>query len=39
MKRIGRAEEIPELKLYPALDLSSFTTGAIHVIDGGWSNS
>ncbi|MDB6008094.1 MAG: oxidoreductase [Gammaproteobacteria bacterium] len=39
MGRIGRAEEIAELALYLASDASSFTTGAIHVIDGGWSNS
>jgi 2-keto-3-deoxy-L-fuconate dehydrogenase len=23
---------------YPGSDESAFTTGAIHVIDGGWSN-
>jgi 2-keto-3-deoxy-L-fuconate dehydrogenase len=38
MGRIGRAEEIAELALYLASDASSFTTGATHIIDGGWSN-
>lgn len=38
MGRIGRADEIAELALYLASDVSSYTTGAIHIIDGGWSN-
>ncbi|WP_211461363.1 SDR family oxidoreductase [Collimonas silvisoli] len=38
MGRVGKAEEIAALALYLASDESSFTTGAIHVIDGGWSN-
>ena len=38
MGRIGRATEIASLAVYLASDESSFTTGAIHVIDGGWSN-
>jgi 2-keto-3-deoxy-L-fuconate dehydrogenase len=33
--RIGQPEEIAELVLY--LAGASYTTGAIHVIDGGWS--
>jgi 2-keto-3-deoxy-L-fuconate dehydrogenase len=37
MGRLGTAEEIAELVVYLASDESSFTTGAIHVIDGGWS--
>lgn len=37
MGRLGRAEEIAELALYLASDASSFTTGAEHVIDGGWT--
>jgi 2-keto-3-deoxy-L-fuconate dehydrogenase len=38
MGRLGKAEEIAALAVYLASDESSFTTGAIHVIDGGWSN-
>ncbi|AMO97869.1 short chain dehydrogenase family protein [Collimonas fungivorans] len=36
--RIGKTEEIAALALYLASDESAFTTGAIHLIDGGWSN-
>ncbi len=36
--RIGSAEEVAALALYLASDEASFTTGAIHLIDGGWSN-
>lgn len=39
MGRIGRAEEIAALVVYLASDESGFTTGAAHVIDGGWSNT
>jgi len=38
MGRLGKAEEIAQLALYLASDESAFTTGAIHVIDGGWVN-
>lgn len=35
--RLGAPEEIAALAVYLAADESAFTTGAIHVIDGGWS--
>jgi 2-keto-3-deoxy-L-fuconate dehydrogenase len=38
MGRLGTAEEIASLALYLASDEASFTTGAIHVVDGGWTN-
>lgn len=38
MGRLGRAEEVAALALYLASDEASFTTGAVHVIDGGWVN-
>ncbi|AIF48106.1 SDR family oxidoreductase [Dyella japonica] len=38
MGRLGSPEEIAALALYLASDESSFTTGTIHVVDGGWSN-
>jgi 2-keto-3-deoxy-L-fuconate dehydrogenase len=37
MGRLGTAEEIAALAVYLASDESSYTTGAIHVIDGGWT--
>jgi 2-keto-3-deoxy-L-fuconate dehydrogenase len=37
MGRLGRAEEIAALAVYLASDESAFTTGAVHVIDGGWT--
>jgi 2-keto-3-deoxy-L-fuconate dehydrogenase len=39
MGRIGKSEEIAALVIYLASDESGFTTGAAHVIDGGWSNT
>ncbi|HIE1060659.1 TPA: SDR family oxidoreductase [Serratia marcescens] len=36
--RIGTTEEIAQLALYLASDASSYTTGTVQIIDGGWSN-
>ena len=38
MGRLGTPEEIAALALYLASDESAFTTGAIHIVDGGWIN-
>ncbi|GLQ51483.1 SDR family oxidoreductase [Dyella flava] len=38
MGRLGMPEEIAALALYLASDESAFTTGTIHIVDGGWSN-
>jgi len=38
MGRLGEPGEIAALAVYLASDESSFTTGTVHVIDGGWSN-
>jgi 2-keto-3-deoxy-L-fuconate dehydrogenase len=38
MGRLGTAEEVAALAVYLASRESSFTTGTIHVIDGGWTN-
>ena len=37
MGRFGRPEEIASLAVYLASAESAFTTGAVHVIDGGWN--
>ncbi len=37
MGRVGKSDEIAVLATYLASDEASFTTGQIHVIDGGWS--
>jgi 2-dehydro-3-deoxy-L-fuconate 4-dehydrogenase len=36
MGRLGKPEEIAALALYLASDESGFTTGQIHIVDGGW---
>ena len=36
MQRIGNVDEVAHLAVYLASDESSFTTGAVHVVDGGW---
>jgi len=36
MGRLGRAEEIAYLVTYLASDESAYTTGQVHIIDGGW---
>jgi 2-keto-3-deoxy-L-fuconate dehydrogenase len=36
MKRFGQAEEVAEAALYLAGEASSFTTGTVMVVDGGW---
>jgi 2-keto-3-deoxy-L-fuconate dehydrogenase len=36
MRRFGRAEEVAAAALHLASDASSFTTGTVMVVDGGW---
>jgi 2-keto-3-deoxy-L-fuconate dehydrogenase len=38
MGRLGTPAEIAALAVYLASDESTFTTGSVHVIDGGWLN-
>jgi 2-keto-3-deoxy-L-fuconate dehydrogenase len=38
MGRLGEADEIAYLATYLASDESNYTTGQVHVIDGGWLN-
>ena len=37
MGRLGKPEEIAMHAVYLASDESAFTTGAVYVIDGGWT--
>ena len=37
MGRLGTAPEVAELIVYLASDESGYTTGAVHLIDGGMS--
>ncbi|NNM71398.1 SDR family oxidoreductase [Enterovirga aerilata] len=37
MGRLGTPEEVAYMALYLASDESKFTTGQIHLVDGGWS--
>ncbi|MGA2429416.1 MAG: SDR family oxidoreductase [Candidatus Acidiferrum sp.] len=37
MGRLGKPEEIAALAVYLASDESAFTTGQIHIVDGGWT--
>jgi len=37
MGRLAEAREIAALVVYLATEEAGFTTGAIHLIDGGWS--
>jgi NAD(P)-dependent dehydrogenase (short-subunit alcohol dehydrogenase family) len=36
MRRFGKAEDIAEAALHLAGDASTFTTGTVMVVDGGW---
>jgi 2-keto-3-deoxy-L-fuconate dehydrogenase len=36
MGRLGTPEEVAQLALYLASDASAYTTGQLHIIDGGW---
>ena len=36
MRRFGKADEVAQAALYLASDASSFTTGTVMVVDGGW---
>lgn len=38
MGRIGKPEEIAALVVYLSSDKSAYSTGNVHIIDGGWSN-
>lgn len=38
MGRVGKPEEIAALVTYLASDEAGFTTGQVHIVDGGWAN-
>jgi len=38
MGRVGKPEEVAALAAYLSSDEAGFTTGQVHIIDGGWSN-
>jgi 2-keto-3-deoxy-L-fuconate dehydrogenase len=37
MGRLGSPEEIAALVVYLASDAAAYTTGQLHIIDGGWT--
>lgn len=39
MGRIGEADEVAKAIAYLASDESSFTTGSVHFVDGGWTSA
>jgi 2-keto-3-deoxy-L-fuconate dehydrogenase len=39
MGRLGKPEEVAALVVYLASEESAYSTGTVHVIDGGWSNT
>jgi len=38
MGRVGKPEEVAALAVYLSSEEAGFTTGQVHIIDGGWSN-
>jgi NAD(P)-dependent dehydrogenase (short-subunit alcohol dehydrogenase family) len=36
MKRIGKSEEVAEVVCWLLCEGSSFVTGSVHTVDGGW---
>ena len=37
MGRLGTPEEIAAMAVYLASDEARFTTGGVHIVDGGWT--